>query len=182
MVTVYDCRWSLEDERPEIDFEDEAVRRNDWLTVANVLDGTLPIASFPSMVSVRVRHPQATEWDCYMDGGARGLFSQRFVDVVGKDALRHFSLLPCDLNGKPYFFLRCEQRVDCFNRMSAVFDTYPHDPATIMHIRHYAFFDDRVPEGSLFCIPEVPDLFATEDVVRHIKEGGLKGIRTPPLP
>ena len=61
MVAVFDCSWSTEDGRPEIDFEDLDNRKNDWLTIGEVIDGTRPVTDFPA-VSVRVRHPDAIEW------------------------------------------------------------------------------------------------------------------------
>jgi hypothetical protein len=39
-------------------------------------------------------HPRdAIYWDCFMAAGTKGVFSQRFVDVVGKDSLSAFTLL-----------------------------------------------------------------------------------------
>lgn len=182
MPVVYDCRSSTEEDRPWIDFEADETRRNNWLRVGEVVDGELPVSSFPLQVSVVVRHPEAVEWDCYFDGGSRGLFSQRFVDAVGLNDLRYFSLLPCTLNGAPYFFLRCERTVDCLDRGNSGFTTFPHNPSKIMHIKHFAFVDGRVPADALFCIPETRRLLATESVVRKIRDAGLKGVRTPELP
>lgn len=182
MAFVYDCSWSTEEDRPSIDFEADENRKNDWLRVGEVVNGQLPISAFPSQLAVSVRHPEALEWDCYMDGGARGLFSQRFVDSAGPNALQHFSLLPCSLNGHTYFFLRCELKVDCFDRMNSQFETFPHNPLKVMHIKHFVFVDKRVPPDALFCIPETRRLFATESVVRRINDAGLKGVCTPELP
>ena len=56
------------------------------------------------------------------------------------------------------------------------------DPTIIKEITHYAFYENRLTDGALFCIPESPRLFATESVVDRIKKSGLKGIRMPLLP
>lgn len=182
MSRVFDCRPSLEDDRPVINFELKENARNDWLTVSKVLDGIEPKSAFPRDIRITVDDPRAWEWDCYFDGGSRGLFSQRFVDVVGSEALQYFSLLPALLNDCRYYFLYCEEPIDCFDRSRARFETFPHDPSRIMDISHYAFVEARLPAGCLFCISEVPDLFATEGVAQKIKASGLKGIRMPELP
>lgn len=182
MPKVFDCRPSIEDDRPVIDFEKNINAKNDWLSVAKVLDGTKPKSAFPANIAVRVDDPRATEWDCYFDGGSRGLFSQRFIKAVGSEALRCFVLYPALLNDEQYYFLGCEQSIDCFDYTNARYQTFPHDPSRIMSISHYAFIEDNLPDRLLFCIPESPDLFATESIVERIKASGLKGIRMPALP
>lgn len=181
MTRVYDCRPSNEDDRPQIDFESAVNGKNDWLAVADVIDGTLPISDLPS-VSVQVFHPDATNWDCYMDGGVRGLFSQRFVDAVGMVAFHGLTLLPAKLNGATYYFLRCERPVECFDRCNSVFETFAHAPSRIMDVSHYAFRDDTVPTDACFVLPELPDLLLTESVVERLRAANVKGVRMQPLP
>jgi hypothetical protein len=181
MERVYNCRPSCEDDRPQIDFEDISNEQNDWLTVSDVLEGTLPVTEFPE-VKINVEHPDATLWDCYMDGGARGLFSQRFVDAVGHTAFCGLKLLPATLNGMTYYFLRCENPIDCFDRANASFKTFRSDPESIKEIMHYAFHEDSLPKDACFVLPEVPDLFVTEPVVNRLRAARLRGVRTEQLP
>jgi hypothetical protein len=181
MTKVYGCRPSVEDDRPQIDFEDPENGKNDWLAVGEVIDGTRPITEFPP-VSVQVSHPEATQWDCYMDGGVRGLFSKRFVDAVGMVAFQGLTLLPARLNGTTYYFLRSEKPVDCFDRSNAVYETFAHDHARIMDVSHYAFRNELLPSDACFVLPELPDLLLTESVVQRLQAANLKGVRTQPLP
>lgn len=181
MTQVYECRPSYEDERPEIDFEDEVNGQNDWLTVGEVLDGIRPVIDFP-IVSVQVRQPDATQWDCFMVAGTRGLFSQRFIDAVGNASLQGITLHPAKLNGRTYYFLRCEKPVDCLDRYKSVFETFAHDPSRVMDVSHYAFRSESLPADACFVLPELPDLLLTESVVQRLKAANLKGVRVQLLP
>src|SRR4051794_35586444 len=131
MTKVYECRWSIEEDRPEIDFEDSRNAKNEWLAIAYVLDGLRPFNEFPENVRITVSHPDATQWDCYMDGGARGLFSRRFLEVIGLHALRGLSALPATLNDATYYFLRCDQPIDCLDRTNSNFEMFRSDPTSI---------------------------------------------------
>ena len=182
MCHLYGCFTSYNEDRPNINFEDEVNAAIDWLTVGEVLDGSLPREAFPQNIRITVDEPTATQWDFFMVGGTCGLFSQRFVDVVGLDSFADFSLFPVTLNGERYFFLRCEQAVDCLDRKRSIFTTFRSDPARIKQIIHYEFHVDRVARYVFFCIPESPKLIATEYVVEIIKKSDLRGVQTPPLP
>lgn len=181
---IYSCRPSSERDRPTIDFDLEDNAKIDWLRVGRILSGALPIDQFPSPVRVTVNNPDATtKWDCFKDGGTRGLFSRRFVDVVGREGLRDFSLLRATLNGADYVFLRCDRPTDCLDRQRSRYDTSPHDPVRIMDIEHFAFRDELLAASArFFCIPEIPDLLVTEEIARNILASSLKGVRLEPLP
>jgi len=175
VVQIYECRPSIEDDRPQIDFEDFENSINDWLLIGEVINGTKPIGDFP-MVSVTVRDPDATNWDCYRDGGIRGLFSERFVEAIGRSSFIGLTLLPAMLNGIPYYFLRCDQPIDCFHRSKASFETFRSDPMAIKRITHFAFQENLVPTNGCFCIPETVALLLTETVVERLNAAKLKGI------
>ena len=161
MPKVYSCRPSFEDERPMIDFELADNACNDWLTVGKVFDGTLPQDVWPAEVAITIADSAATEWDGYMVAGTSGIYSRRFVDLVGQ-GLADFSLLPALLNDEPYFFLRCERRINCLDRHDARFETYPHDSTRIMSISHFAFTRAVPTAPELFGIPETLELLSTE--------------------
>ena len=182
MTQVYECSHSIEAGRPKIDVRDAGNVRNDWLRVGEVHDGLRPLAHYPANVIVSVRHADATHWDCYSVPGTRGLFSERFIQAAGNDGFRGMSLLPAKLNEATYFFLRCDQRVDCFDLENSEFDTYPDEPEQIMDIPHYAFREDCLPKDCFFCIPEDQNLLLTESMAIRLNAAGLKGIRLLPLP
>lgn len=78
-----------------------------------------------------------------MDEGARGLFSEKFVNAVGSRALQSYVLLLALLNNSPYYFLRCERAVDCLDHVNSVFETFDDDGQLgILSISHYAFHAD----------------------------------------
>ncbi len=182
MTHAYSCGPSYEDDRPEIDFDDEFNAANDWLTIGEVIDGTLSEDHYPAKVVIKVNDPRATDWHCYMDGGLGGLFSARFIECVESDALERFSLFPAQLNSAEYFFLRCDDPLDCLDRRQSTFEVFPHDPSRIMHITHYSFVDDRIPDGILFCIPDAHRLFATPAIADKVARAQLKGVLFSELP
>ncbi|MCY2963693.1 MAG: hypothetical protein NT069_08605 [Planctomycetota bacterium] len=182
MTQVYECRPSCEDHRPQIDFQNAVTASNDWLQVGKVLDGQRRPEEFPSNVNVYVADHRATEWDSFMVAGTRGLFSQRFVDTVGKPAFQGLTLLPAKLNGATYYFLRCEEPVDCLDRSNAAFVTFRSDPKAIQRITHYAFHSESLPADACFVLPELPDLLLTESVAQRLQAVNLKGVRVQPLP
>ena len=182
MVTVYECRPSYEDDRPQIDFDDAATATNDWLQIGQVLDGQRRSEEYPSNVSVHVAQTCATDWDIFMVPGTLGLCSQRFVDAVGKTSFQGLTLLPAKLNGTTYYFLRCEKPIDCLDRSSALFETFRSDPTAIKKITHFAFRGESLPTDACFVLPELPDLLLTESVVQRLRAANLKGVRIQQLP
>lgn len=182
MVTVYECRPSYEDDRPQIDFENVMTAENDWLKIGEVLDGQRRSEEFPSNVSVHVDAPHAADWDFFMVPGTRGLCSQRFVDAVGRASFRGLALLPAKLNDTTYYFLRCEEPTNCLDRSNSIFETFRSDPTAIKKITHYAFQIDLLPKDGCFVLLELPDLLLTESVVQRLQEANLKGVKIQKLP
>jgi hypothetical protein len=176
MRSVYKCRSSFEDSRPQIDFPLPTNAANDWLLIGDVEQGIEEIDQWPKTIALAVNDERASDWDCFMVPGTRDLYSQRFVHAVGKSALKGFVLLPAQLNRVTYYFLRNCEVVDCFDRQKAVYETFPHDPSRIMRIRQFAFVDNPVPEDACFCIPETRALLLTGPVANRIRDAGLRGI------
>jgi hypothetical protein len=176
MVAVYKCRSSFEDNRPQIDFQMPSNSRNDWLMIGNVENGSVDIAQWPRNVALWVNVDQVSDWDCFMVPGTKSLYSQRFVHVVGKRSLERFVMLPVQLNGVTYYFLRNREAVDCFDRQKAVYETFPHDLSRVMRIRQFAFVANFVPQDACFCIPETRALLLTGPVANRIRDAGLRGI------
>jgi len=175
-VSVYRCHESLEDTRPQIDFASEITSRNDWLLLAAILDGKKPARLWPTDVMLSSKSRTATAWDYFRVGGTKGLVSQRFLDLLGRERL--YGLSPCiaKMNGCQYYFFRREWAVDCFDREHADFETFPHDASRIMCISRFAFHNTLVPSDACFCIPESKELLLTEPVARRIRNAGLSGV------
>ena len=182
MSHIYNCSHSIEEDRTVIDFENAENLKNDWLRVGDVHDGLRPLEDYPVNVTVSVPHADATLWDCYSVPGTRGLFSERFVQAVGNDAFRGLSLLPARLNEATYFFLRCDQPIDCFDRSMALFETFRCDSTSIKRITHFAFQENLLPADGCFCIPETVALLLTDTVVQRLKTARLKGLHIEKMP
>ena len=175
-MSIYICDASYDDDRPRIDFNCPETRENDWLLIGDVLDGLQPVSLWPATVVMKSLPREAIYWDCFMAAGTKGVFSQRFVDVVGKDSLSAFTVLPCQLNFVGYYFLRCERQIDCFDHAHASYQTFRSNPARIKLIHRFAFHEHLLPHDACFCIPETKSLLVTEPVAQRIREAGLRGV------
>jgi hypothetical protein len=54
---------------------------------------------------------------------------------------------------------------------------FPSNPQRIMDVKEYKFKMDLIPDPICFCIPELPDLFATQSVKAAVELCGLRGMR-----
>jgi hypothetical protein len=158
---VFEIRTSLESGRPEIDFELSENAQIDWGFVGQVLEGSRPIQDY-STIHISVQHPEATDWDFYSCAGTFGIFSQKVVDLIGADAFNNFELIPAQVNGKGYFFLKCIKRIDCFDRDKAEFIPFDGEPIKIMTIQKYMFKLDKIDAKHIFCIPENENIYCSE--------------------
>jgi hypothetical protein len=174
-VNVYRLRVSIEYKRPRIDFDDFENADIDWLLIGDVLDGVKETNAY-SPVSIKVNHPKATSWDYYMAAGTLGVFSGRFVTLIGETCFELFDLMPLHLNGEAYFFLRCRDVVPCLDISRAEVTYFKSDPKAIMEVKKYAFDKTRLTDPWLFSLPEPHgQLFATETVRQRALKHSLKG-------
>jgi hypothetical protein len=104
------------------------------------------------------------------------LFSQRAINTLGSDAFSDFDLLPAEINGQSYFFLKCTQRTECFDRGRAEFTTFKDGSDRIMTIHKHAFDLEALDGKNIFCIPEDESLYCSQVIAGNISNS-LKGIR-----
>lgn len=175
-MSINKCRASYEDDRPWIDFNCPETGENDWLLIGDVLDALQPASLWPAKVVMKSHPRDAIYWDCFMAAGTKGVFSQRFVDVIGEDSLRTFTLLPSQLNYVSYYFLRCESQIDCFDHANASYQTFRCNPARIKSIHRFVFHEHLLPHDACFSIPETKSLLVTEPVAQRIRKAGLRGV------
>jgi hypothetical protein len=172
---VFCISTSIEDDRPQVDFEREEHRAIDWLRVGHVLRTKRPISDYPE-VSLSVEQPDATEWDFFSVAGTLGLLSDRAIECIGRPAFRLFDLLPASINGEDYRFLRCKETLQCFDRENSVVIPFPSDPDGIMDVTQYRFKMELIPDPICFSIPEFYELFATQSVKLAAENAHVKGI------
>lgn len=175
-TTIYRLTPSPEEDRPDIDTELPVNGENvNWLAVGEVLDGDRDALDWPS-VAIFVNHRDATDWDCYAMDGTTGMYSKRAIDAMGP-ALNDFRLFPVTLNGMPYYFLRCEHKLNCFDRERSVWTPIPGTTDRVFEIKKYVFFHERIKDPLVFCIPDRRNrLFATQSVVNWLRHAGCQGI------
>ena len=177
---VFVVRSSLEDERPEIDFTRPKCRSIDWLRIDEVLRGIRSPNEY-EVPSIMAEAKDVSSWHFFSVAGTFGLFSDVAVRAIGLLAFRSFDLFPAFINGAKYHFLKAGRMLACFDRAESEIVPYQHDPSRIMQVTKYAFHKPLIEEHTLFCIPEVIELFATESVCRAVEATGLKGFRFDPV-
>jgi len=175
-TAVFEVDPSVEDDRPQIDFERPEHANIDWGPFNEIEAGTAP-ASVYRPVRFFVDESTATSWDLYLVSGTLGLFSERSIETIGRPVFRLFHLLPAFLNDSSYFILMPRDKLDCFDRTSANVVVFPSNPSRIMQIKRHAFHLNQIADPLIFCIPDIRGrLFATDSVERAVRQSGLKGI------
>lgn len=175
---VFIVSSSLQNKRPEIDFEDDAISEaTDWMLVGDILSGEVSAKKY-SEVKLKLRARDACKWDFYRCGSALGLISQKAADVLRKSAAKSFALLPASINGSPYYFLRVKGSIDCLDKKKSEIVPFRSDPKAIQWIEKYVFRKKQLVDPSLFVIPEgIWHLLATDGVRGLIEAHKLKGFR-----
>jgi hypothetical protein len=174
ITKVFQIRTSLEESRPNIDFE-LPENNNNWGLLDEVLRGIRPASDYLA-VHITINREKAVEWDFYSCAGTFGLFSQRAINTLGSAAFSDFDLLPAEINSQSYLFLRCTQRTECFDRGRAEFTTFKDGSDRIMTIHKHAFDLEALDEKNIFCIPEDESLYCSQVIAGNISNS-LKGIR-----
>ncbi len=179
---IYSIKPSLEQIRPEIDFDESAESGGvEWGHVGEILDGERPLDDY-EVIHLVVPHPNVASWHYYIAPGTLGLISMKTIDVIGRSAFRLLNLLPAKLNDSDFFLLTTNEHLPCFDAANAEFQTIPVEPNRIMRITKYAFKTENVHDPLLFTIPEYPfQLLATRSVCDAIARHKLRGFRVKQL-
>ena len=120
-------------------------------------------------------HPDALEWDFFLDYGTPGILSQRAVDALRPYSADYFEYLLLTINGAPYYFIRIAKYLDCFDRERS---TGVFEDDEVHTIDKFEFRMEAIPIDSFFCIKErFSGPFGTDAVVDTIRRHKLKGFR-----
>ena len=177
---VYEVGTSLEEDRPEIDYELPVIAAIDWLRIDEVVRGVRPISDYEP-VDVYVAASNATDYHWYM--GAE-LISRTLRDLI-EPHTTWFEFLPARLNGTEYFFVKPTEPLrrkpgglDCLDRDQSEVRYAADDPSEISWVYRHVFRPGIVPDPCVFRIPESwSRMYATESVKRAVEEARLKGVR-----
>ncbi len=176
MVRVYEVRPTSEDYRPVIVFHDSRNAENDWLLAEEVLEGVRDELEYPE-IAIHVEHRDAVTWHGYVDGGMGGLYSEAFVRFLGSDVLSDFQLLPANLNGARYYFLKRMNWLECFDLVNSKYKYFRSNREKIRSISEAVFVEEGVPRDRLFAVPQMREvLLASEEMVERILKGGYRGV------
>ncbi len=116
--TVYRLKRSIEDDRPEIDFEIPENQGGAWTIAGEVVRHERKVDDYVP-IEVEISGPRATEYHCYMDGIGPGFFSDDVVKVIQPYANNAISFLPVTLSGARYWMPPIERYLDAFDRRNA---------------------------------------------------------------
>jgi hypothetical protein len=172
---VFEVTGSLENDRPELDFENPLNSRNDWGALDEVLrnqrEGEV------QAVTLTLAHPEFNKWDYYIVPGTFGLFSQRALKAIPEISIKDFTLFPASLNAMPYFFLKCERERACLDLARSKLETFPSNPSRIMSVSKYAFLPGSLGDPLVFYCAECSELFVTQGVVECWQRAKCNGMR-----
>ncbi len=177
---IFEVRTSLEDNRPEIDFEIPENVKINWGLIGEYIAGSRPAQEYVP-IEITVLSELATEWDFYFFAAPFGLFSARAVDIFGEKSFKNYHLFPAQINGADYFFLKCLERLDCLDKEKSVYTAFTDAPDRFMTIEKYVFDLKKIDAECFFSIPQNENLYCSQVQSRIISKQ-LKGIRLLDLP
>lgn len=180
MMTVY-WMWigSEEKPHPRVDFTSRKNRHHDWLRLGEILRGAVPMdEAFVASIGIEVRTRRPFDVLAHL---GRPLISARAREALAGLRLDGVRFLPGFVNGKPFFYL-LPAMIDCLDHERSEIQAFPSGAVII---RRYVFRRDRIPDASIFCIPESAHVFATDAVKEAVSSSGLVGFQftdweTPP--
>jgi hypothetical protein len=174
--TIYILRfWSDDEERPRIDFQNPSNGTQvPWLLIGEILEGNLSSDQYIP-ISFVVDDDDTIIWDTFPIPGTNGLISKNAADVLHDSMAECFECLEASVNESPYFLLRSIGSIDCLDRDKSRIIYTDDEHTDINFIEKHEFKMDLVPERSLFRIPQVRTLFATEAVRKVVEDAKLKG-------
>jgi hypothetical protein len=177
---IFEIRTSLEDNRPEIDFELPENGEINWGLIGEYIGGHRPAQEYLP-IKITILDKLATEWDFYFFAAPFGMFSAKAVDVLGEKSFKNYHLFPAQINGADYFFLKCLERLDCLNKKKSVYTAFTDVPDRFMLIEKYAFDLEKIDAECFFSIPQNENLYCSQVQAKVITEK-LRGIRLLNLP
>jgi hypothetical protein len=173
---VFRMGASIEDDRPEIPFDAPEHSGLDWGPLDEVLSDAAPVDAYKELY-FHVPHPDAAKWGMYAVAGTSGLISQDAVEVIGRQSLRLFELLPARINNAVYYFLKPRERLACLDLSMSDVVRFKMPPYRVMEIRKFHFNKAAIPDSIVFSIPELPDEFVTGAVRDAIMASRIPGFR-----
>jgi hypothetical protein len=170
---IYEIGVSLEEDRPQINFEIQG--KIDWALIDECLQGIRPISEY-HLINIVMDNESFFEWDYYACPGTLGLWSERAIQILGKEAFENYELVPAELGNQNFFFLKCLKRLDCIDKINSIYEHLPSNPDRFMSVQKYAFHMNNIDRKYIFSLPETERLYCSEIYAQSIVEN-LKGFR-----
>lgn len=132
------------------------------------------------------RRSRVLSLDCYRGEKQNvvyqnGIYSARTIELLRPYMQSNFTLLPCAVNGKPYFFPIRDQPTDCLDRKTSLIKYFEHD-GRISKVERYRFKRSAPADPNVFALPEERlGIYTTAGIPRIVAEAGLKGIAFDPV-
>ncbi len=173
---VYRIKWSIEDGRPQINFDSPKNQGASWTIAGDIVRDERNIDEYTE-IEATVSAANASNYHCYLDGIGPGFYSDEVVSILrphGKNAIR---FLPVSLNGARYWLPKFTNRVNAFDRDKSKFTCYRHDPERVMLIDAFAFKSDLITDPLVFGVPEEPFfLLITQSIYEQVLAKQFRGI------
>lgn len=177
MNQIFRMVGGSDDIAPEIDFSEAQNRRYDWLTIGKALEGSTPIT--PEMmddIDLLVRD---------YDGGLDILELDRWLvlssqarELIGTLHVPDIVFLKMKVNGEQSHLLLVRNVIECLDLIRSKVKKIPGFPNRIMTVTKHAFCHEKIPEVSIFLVPECGKrVFVTRKVKEVIECSALRGFR-----
>jgi len=162
---------------PSIDFSRPENRHYDWLSVAEMIEGTRePNAQALSSINIKVV-TQMRQFDC-LSFNAHLLVSDSAKAILESLAPGDCQFTSLHVNERPFSLLLPTKILNVLDRPKSELVFLPNNPNLVMRITRYRFQKRVIPDPSLFRIPENKiRVFVTDTVERVVRNSGLVGFQ-----
>ncbi len=170
---IFEMGLSFDEKYPKVNYSNRKNRQHDWLRLGEMLRGAEPMdEAFVAGIDIDVRTRQPFD---VLDIACWPVISGRARSLLVELGLEGVRFVPGLVNGKPFYHL-IPPTIDCLDRERSELEFFA-DSDRVMMIHRYVFHKERIPDPSIFCIPESRYVFATDAVERAVVSSGLVGFR-----
>ena len=161
---IYEIQASLEVNRPMISLDIAENKKINWREANAIRFENAPAETYKKPIKLTVKEKNPQDWDCYYCSGLL-FFSQKAFTLLGDAAWDNYERFQVEINGFPYFFLRCKKKSDALDRKRSKMKHFGEGDDQYFDIERYTFHHDRIDPDKLFSISETNAILCNDKLI-----------------
>lgn len=178
---IYWIAVQADEEYPRIDFSHPKNRGIDWLSIAQMIDGELPLDGdrlLRAVVTIKKKRGQERLGVDALWFEHRILVSPQAKAAIDELNLNGISFLAMSVNTERFFALKVIRTIDCLDKDQSELEYFASNPTRVMMIRKHVFQKALVPDPCIFQLPENrARIFATPTVKATLEQARVCGMQ-----